>query len=285
MAVQAALGSDIAMVLDVCPPHPCPPAELIAATSRTTRWAERSLAAPHAPGQAIFGIVQGGVDLGLRRSSARSLAQMGFDGYGIGGLSVGEERAATWPALDAALAELPSDRPRYLMGVGEPDDLLEAIARGVDMFDCVLPTRLGRNGTVMLPTGRLDLRRTALAGQSGPLDPACDCSVCARFSVGYLHHLVRSGEELGLRLASTHNVRFLLRLAEGARAAILAGRFEEYRSEALRTWRRSDRTAGRENRARWLRARATTVTRPDGFHLQSGHLEVSVRALSRGAEL
>src|SRR5439155_318036 len=165
------------------------------ATARTARWAERSLVAPHAPGQAVFGIVQGGIDLAMRRASARALAEMGFDGFGIGGLSVGEERAATWPALEAALAELPPDRPRYLMGVGEPDDVLEAISRGVDMFDCVIPTRLGRNGTVLTPAGRMDLRRTALAASGGPLDAACDCLACTRFSVGYLHHLVRSGEE------------------------------------------------------------------------------------------
>jgi queuine tRNA-ribosyltransferase len=188
---------------------------------------------------------------------------MGFDGYGIGGLSVGEPRSETWPALDAAIAPLPLGSARYLMGVGEPDDLLTAIAHGVDMFDCVLPTRLGRNGTAMTPTGRLDLRRTALADRPDPLDPTCDCPGCTRFSLGYLHHLVRSGEELGLRLVSLHNVRFLVRLVQDARRAILAGRFATFRDEALSLWHGPDRVAGRENRERWLRERiAREATQP-----------------------
>lgn len=256
MEVQAALASDIAMVLDVCPPHPCDLRDLREATERTTRWAERSIAAHHIPWQAVFGIVQGGVDVDLRRSSAREIAAMGFDGYGLGGFRVGEERGTMWPALDAALAELPPDRPRYLMGVGEPDDLLDAIAHGVDMFDCVLPTRLGRNGTVMTDNGRVDLRRSSLEGSSAVLDSTCDCAACTHFSVGYIHHLVRSGEELGLRLASLHNVRYLIRLVEGARSAIVDGDFDAYRARRLRHWRRADRAVGSENRARWLQAKA-----------------------------
>jgi len=255
MEIQAALGSDIAMVLDVCPPYPCPPEQLRDATERTTRWAHRSLVARHAPDQATFGIVQGGTDVDLRRESAAALAAMGFDGYGIGGLSVGEPRSETWPALDAAISALPPGSVRYLMGVGEPDDVLTAIEHGVDMFDCVLPTRLGRNGTAMTPTGRLDLRRTALADRPGPLDAACDCPGCTRFSLGYLHHLVRSGEELGLRLVSLHNVRFLIRLVQEARRAILDGTFATYRDEALARWHGPDRVVGRENRERWVRER------------------------------
>jgi queuine tRNA-ribosyltransferase len=256
MAIQAALGSDIAMALDVCPPYPCAPTDLRDATDRTSRWAARSLAAEHSSGQAVFGIVQGGVDLELRRASAEMIAALGFDGYGIGGMSVGEDRESTWPALETAIAHLPVNRPRYLMGVGSPDDVVEAIARGVDLFDCVLPTRLGRNGAVLTTRGRLDLRNAGLAARREPIDPDCDCPTCAQFSVGYLHHLVRGQEELGLRLASIHNVRFLVRLAAKAREAIIAGRFAEFRACAVPDWRRPDASVGRVNRQRWLKARA-----------------------------
>ncbi|MBM2810421.1 MAG: queuine tRNA-ribosyltransferase [Chloroflexi bacterium] len=231
MEVQAALGSDIAMVLDVCPPYPCGPAELSDATHLTTRWASRALSAPHAAGQGVFGIVQGGVDLALRDASARSLAELPFDGFGIGGLSVGEPRAQTWPALDASVKPLPEGRPRYLMGVGAPSDLLEAIVRGVDLFDCVLPTRLGRHGAVLTPHGRLDLHRGSAAADGSPLDPGCDCPACTQFPVTYLRHLVRSGEDLGLRLASLHNLRFLTRLVERARGAIVNGTFRSFVEE------------------------------------------------------
>jgi queuine tRNA-ribosyltransferase len=260
MAIQAALGSDIAMALDVCPPYPCSATDLADATDRTARWARRSLETDHALGQAVFGIVQGGVDLALRRTSAETMASLGFDGYGIGGLSVGEDRDSTWPALEVAVAHLPADRPRYLMGVGSPDDVVEAIARGVDLFDCVLPTRLGRNGSVITSRGRLDLRNAGLARRVDPIDPGCDCFTCTHFSVGYLHHLVRGQEELGLRLASIHNVRYLVRLAKNARQAILDGRFAEFRTSAVPDWRRPDAAVGRANRARWLQARVGAPT-------------------------
>jgi queuine tRNA-ribosyltransferase len=258
MAVQASLGSDIAMALDVCPPYPCPPEALVEATERTTRWARRSLEAEHAPCQLVFGIVQGGVDRALRRSSAEAIGEMGFDGFGIGGLSVGEEREATWPALDTVVAHLPQERPRYLMGVGSPDDVVEAISRGVDLFDCVLPTRLGRNGAVFTDHGRLDLRNAALAARHDPIDPNCDCLACTRFSLGYLHHQIRAREELGLRLASIHNVHFLVRLARDARQAILEGRFAEFRESAVPEWQRPNAAAGRADRARWLRRQGVT---------------------------
>ena len=228
MKVQARLGSDIAMALDVCPPYSCAASELFEASERTLRWAERSLEATHAPGQAVFGIAQGGVDLGLRTEAAAALGKMAFDGYGIGGLSVGEKREQTWPALGASIDNLPTDRPRYLMGVGDPSDLIEGIARGVDLFDCVLPTRLGRTGTVLTAQGQLDLRHARFDQIQQPIDSACDCAACTRFSLGYLHHLFRSGEELGMRLASLHNVRFLVRLVADARRAILTGDFESF---------------------------------------------------------
>jgi queuine tRNA-ribosyltransferase len=227
MQVQALLGSDIAMQLDVCSPYPLRREALRDALERTNRWAERCLAAPRATGQLVFGIVQGGMDPDLRTESAERLAKLPFDGYGIGGLSVGEPRSETWPALEAACASLPVNHPRYLMGVGAPRDLIEAIARGVDMFDCVLPTRLGRHGAALTPSGQVDLRKVAFARRDEPLDPECDCLACTRFSLAYLHHLVRAEEDLGRSLISLHNIRFLTRLVEGARAAILEGRFAE----------------------------------------------------------
>lgn len=233
MEVQAMLGSDIAMALDVLPPHGCALSEVRQAAERTLRWARRSLDARHAPGQSVFGIAQGGTDLGLRAEAAAALDELPFDGYGIGGLSVGERREQTWAALMASIANLPADRPRYLMGVGAPDDLIEGVCRGVDLFDCVLPTRLGRTGTVLTNEGVLDLRQARFQRCEEPIDPACDCTSCARFSLGYLHHLVRSGEELGMRLASLHNVQFLVRLVADARRAICAGDFESFAANAL----------------------------------------------------
>jgi len=244
MAVQALLGSDIAMVLDVCTRYPSPRALLERAVARTLRWAERCIGIPRSDGQAIFGIVQGGTEPDLRVACAEALAAMPFDGYGIGGLSVGEPRDQTWPAVAAACSALPVDRPRYLMGVGAPVDLMEAIARGVDMFDCVLPTRLGRHGSALVPGGRLDLRKITLARRDGPLDPACDCLACTKFSVGYLHYLTRADADLARVLLSVHNVRFLTRLASAARTAILDGSFAEFH----RVWTATNTGAAREER-------------------------------------
>ena len=197
---QVLLGADIQMVLDVCPPLPSAPAVVRLAVDRTLAWAgraktahERSLVASES-GQALFGIVQGGVDEALRIESAERTVAIGFDGYGIGGLSVGESRDELLTALAAAIAVLPEDTPRYLMGVGDPVGLVEAIALGVDMFDCVLPTRLGRHGTALTSLGRLPIKTAAFARDDGPVDPACACAVCARFSRAYLRHLFQVGE-------------------------------------------------------------------------------------------
>jgi len=255
MDVQAALGSDIAMALDICPPYDCGLVEVERSTQRTLRWAERSLAARHAPGQAVFGIAQGGTGLALRAEAAAALARLPFDGFAIGGLSVGERRTETWPALDASIDNLPADRPRYLMGVGAPEDLFEGIRRGVDLFDCVLPTRLGRTGVVFTSHGPLDLRRPAARLTDEPIEECCDCPTCQRFSVGYLHHLFRGGEELGMRLASLHNVRFLVRLVCNAREAILGAEFD---SELLpSSLRREDEEEG-AGRPRQVSAVAAT---------------------------
>jgi queuine tRNA-ribosyltransferase len=241
VAVQRNLGADIQMVLDVCPPLPSTPAVVRLAVDRTARWAARAHEA-HRPGrdegsaQALFGIVQGGVDVDLRRESATRTCEIGFDGYGIGGLSVGESRDEMLPALAAALEVLPADRPRYLMGVGDPIGLVEGIALGVDMFDCVLPTRLARHGTILTDAGRLNLRNARHARDPGPLDDTCPCPVCARWSRAYLRHLLQTSEPTGGRLLTIHNVSWTLRLVARARAAIAAGNLADLRAEVAAAW-------------------------------------------------
>ncbi len=236
IALQEELGADIQMVLDVCPPLPSPPDVLRTAVERTAAWAARAKKVHRREGQALFGIVQGGVDAGLRKESAVRTVDVGFDGYGIGGLSVGESRPEMLGALDAAVAELPVDRPRYLMGVGDAVGLAEAVARGVDLFDCVLPTRLARHGTVLTSGGRLSLRSAACRDDDGPLDAGCDCAVCARWSRGYLRHLQMVGEPSGARLVTIHNVRWILGLVDRLRGAITAGTLATLRAELADVW-------------------------------------------------
>ena len=202
------------------------------------RWAKRSregfdIGGDHAQRSALFGIQQGSLDEGLRKASANSLIEIGFDGYAIGGLAVGEGQAAMFGCLDYAPGQLPEGRPRYLMGVGKPDDIVGAVERGIDMFDCVLPTRLGRTGTALTWEGRLNLKNARFTRDPRPLDPDCPCLACERFSRAYLRHLVNQNELLGLRLLSLHNLRFLLELTAGARQAIADGRFAAYKADAL----------------------------------------------------
>ncbi len=238
--IQHLLGSDIQMVLDVCPPLPSEPGLVRAAVDRTAAWAARAKAA-HQPAlvgghaQALFGIVQGGIDPCLRRESAERTLAIGFDGYGIGGLSVGESRDEMLPALAAAVEVLPTESPRYLMGVGDAIGIVEAIALGVDMFDCVLPTRLARHGTVLTSAGRLNLRNAGFASDTNPLDPACDCIVCARWSRAYLRHLLCVHEPTAPRLVTIHNLHWLLALVGRAREAILRGELDRLRAEVART--------------------------------------------------
>jgi queuine tRNA-ribosyltransferase len=241
VAVQQLLGADIQMVLDVCPPLPSPAADVRRAVERTAAWAARAAAAHtahRADGgrQALFGIVQGGVDPRLRDESARRTVEIGFDGYGIGGLSVGESREEMLPALDAALQVLPTDRPRYLMGVGDPCGIIEAVNLGVDLFDCVLPTRLARHGTLLTGDGRLNVRNAVHARDPRPIDDDCSCSVCARWSRGYLRHLFVVQEPTAARLATIHNVHWLLGLVRRARAAIVADGFAALRAEVAAVW-------------------------------------------------
>jgi queuine tRNA-ribosyltransferase len=234
--VQEALGADVQMVLDVCPPLPSPPDVVRRAVERTAAWAARARRAHRREGQALFGIVQGGVDEDLRRESAARTVAVGFDGYGIGGFSVGEPRDEMLPALAATLDALPADRPRYLMGVGDPVGIVEAVALGVDLFDCVLPTRLARHGTVLTTAGRLNLRNAANARDAGPLDPACPCPVCGRWSRGYLRHLLSVGEPTAARLLTLHNVAWLLALVGRVRAAVRAGTLAALRAEVAAAW-------------------------------------------------
>jgi queuine tRNA-ribosyltransferase len=231
--IQEALGSDVAMVLDECLPAAGDEggARRRAAMQRTLRWAERSRRARKRTDQWLFGIVQGGADPALRRESARATCEVGFDGYAHGGLGLGEDAAARAELVAAAQAELPAGAPRYLMGLGRPVDLVDAVAAGVDLFDCVLPTRHARHGVLFTGAGLLRLRNARYRDDPEPPEPGCDCPTCARFSRAYLRHLLRAGESLAARLASLHNLRFYLRLLERARAAIAAGRFAALRAE------------------------------------------------------
>jgi queuine tRNA-ribosyltransferase len=206
------------------------------AFERTSAWAERARAAHDRPDQALFGIVQGGLDEGLRAESAQHTASLDFDGYGIGGLSVGETRQEMLPALAAAIAHLPAHRPRYLMGVGDPASLIEAVALGVDQFDCVMQTRLGRHGTALTNTGKLHVKNARWARSDEPIDAACGCEVCARHPRGYIRHLFQVGEPTGPRLVSIHNVSWTLQLMQRMRDAIGSGTFGDMRREVLSVW-------------------------------------------------
>jgi queuine tRNA-ribosyltransferase len=237
--VQCLLGADIQMVLDECTPFPATHDEAEASLELSLRWAERSkvaFAGLRAPGQALFGIVQGSVYPDLREMSARALIDIGFDGYAIGGLAVGEGQAAMLDMVAATAAVLPEDRPRYLMGVGTPEDLLQSIARGVDMFDCVMPTRSGRHCQAFTWGGKLNLRNARYADDATPLDPDSACPA-ARYERAYLHHLVRSGELLGAMLLSYANVQFYQELMARAREAIEQGRFAGFADEVCRRYR------------------------------------------------
>ena len=231
--IQARLGSDIAMCLDICPPVGVIRRDLEEAVRRTTLWARRQRAAPRAAGQLVFGIAQGASDAELRRRSIAEIAELDFDGHALGGLAIGEERPLMFETTAWAAELLPAERPRYFMGIGDPEGVLEVIERGVDMFDCVLPTRTARTGSALTWEGRLNLRNARHARDPSPLDETCACPACARFSRAYLRHLVNQQEVLGLRLLSLHNLRFLLEVTANARAAIERGEFQAYKAEAL----------------------------------------------------
>jgi len=231
--IQAQLGSDIAMCLDAVPPADAPLEALEEAIRLTTLWAARQRSAERAPGQLVFGIAQGGTDPELRSRSIEELTALGFDGYALGGLAIGEDRELMFETVGWAAPLLPGDRARYFMGIGDPQGVLEVIERGIDMFDCVLPTRLGRTGSALTWSGRLNLKNARYARDPAPLQDGCGCPACTRFSRAYLRHLVNQQELLGHRLLSLHNLRFLLDLTAGARAAIERGEFDSYKREAL----------------------------------------------------
>lgn len=230
--IQNALGADIMMAFDECPPYPATFEYMKASVERTSRWAERCLTAHARPhDQALFGIVQGGEFEALRKQSAKDLVAMDFPGYAIGGLSVGESKEVMNEVLEFTTPLLPTDKPRYLMGVGSPRSLIDGAIRGIDMFDCVLPTRIARNGTLMTSEGRLVLRNAAFKRDFGPIDEKCTCYTCQNYSRAYIHHLIRTDETFGLRLTSTHNLHFLLNMMEEVRQAIREDRLGDYKDE------------------------------------------------------
>jgi queuine tRNA-ribosyltransferase len=237
--IQEELGADIAMCLDECPGGTCEPSVLREAVRRTIHWAERCRDKHRKADQALFGIVQGGTDIELRADCARQLVALDFPGYALGGFSVGESPELMVQALAPAAALLPEGKPRYLMGVGRPRDLLDGVAAGIDMFDCVLPTRNGRNAQAFTMAGPLRFRNARFAGEDTPLEEDCACYTCRHFSRAYLHHLFQAREMLGPSLLSLHNIAFYCRLMAETRAAIESGSFDSYRSTRLARWERS----------------------------------------------
>jgi queuine tRNA-ribosyltransferase len=221
------------MCLDVVPPADAPRSELEQAVRRTTLWAARQLRAGRAPGQLLFGIAQGGSDPELRRRSVEEIAELGFDGHALGGLAIGESKEQMLDTTAWATELLPADRPRYFMGIGDPVGILEVIERGIDMFDCVLPTRNARTGSALTWDGQLNIKGARFARDARPLVDGCPCPACTRFSRAYVRHLLNQQEILGLRLLSLHNLRFLLDLVAGARDAIERGRLQSYKEQAL----------------------------------------------------
>ena len=241
MEIQRELGSDIVMAFDECPANGVDRDAAAKSMALSMRWAKRSRdgfdsGGDHAENAALFGIQQGSLDAGLRQESADALIDIGFDGYAVGGLAVGEGQEAMFGCLDYAPDMLPADKPRYLMGVGKPDDLVGAVARGIDMFDCVLPTRSGRNGQAFTRFGPINIRNAKHAEDTGPIDPSCDCPVCREWSRAYLHHLVRSGEILGAMMMTQHNLHYYQSLMAGMRDAISVEQFAEFRAQFARDY-------------------------------------------------
>ena len=240
MAIQAALGSDIAMAFDECPPSDAAPGVLAKAMERTTRWARRCLDTEPGPGQLRFGIVQGGTSLTMRSAHLGEIAAMPFDGLALGGLSVGEPPEVMHQVVAHVAPLMPAERPRYLMGVGRPQDLLAGIAAGIDMFDCVMPTRNARNGHLFIPSGHLNIANARYRDDPRPLDEACPCEACRRYSRAYLSHLFRVKEILYYRLATVHNLQYYFNVVRGARQAVIEGRFGAYAAELTSRMRQGE---------------------------------------------
>lgn len=233
VAIQEALGADIIMAFDECTPYPATRDYAAQSLERTLRWARRCAAAKRNSDQALFGIIQGGMYPDLRHRAAEELVEIGFDGYAIGGLSVGETKSMMYEMIDASVPDMPKNRPRYLMGVGAPQDLLEAVDRGIDMFDCVMPTRNARNGTFFTSFGKVVIRNSRYERDPNPIDPECGCYTCRNFTRAYLRHLFNAGEVLGLRLGTIHNLAFYLGLIRDIRESIELGRFPVFKKEFI----------------------------------------------------
>lgn len=233
IAIQNKLDSDIAMSFDECAPYPSTYEYMKNSVERTIRWAKRGKAVHNNENQSLFGIVQGGEFEDLREYSAKETVKIGFDGYSIGGTSVGEDKPTMYKMIDYAIKYLPEDKPRYLMGVGEPTDILEGVERGVDMFDCVLPTRLARHGHVFTRTGKINIKNAKYKEDFTPVDPECDCECCKHYTKAYIRHLIVANETIGQRLLSIHNLRFLIKLTEEIREAIKEDNFDNYKNEFI----------------------------------------------------
>jgi queuine tRNA-ribosyltransferase len=256
---QERLGSDIMMVLDECPPSTSDRERTLVAMERTHRWAERCLKQWRRESGYLYGIVQGGVFPELRRDSAAAIASLDFSGIAIGGFSLGEPSRQMWDVVGETVSVLPAERPRYLMGVGAPDDIVKGVAIGIDLFDCALPTRVARNGALFTATGRRNIRNAEFCLKDGPVDPGCDCPTCRTFSAAYLHHLFKAEELLAYRLATLHNVRFIVRLLESARAAIREGRFKGFAAEFLGTYQPTNEEVRLAQKRSWLERQSTPV--------------------------
>ncbi|HLI89740.1 MAG TPA: tRNA guanosine(34) transglycosylase Tgt [Ktedonobacteraceae bacterium] len=260
MQIEAELGADIILPLDICSPYPCPPLDARKAMEQTHRWEERALLAKerYRPEQTLFGIVQGAFEPDLRRESARVIGSMPFAGLSIGGLSVGEPKEKMWEMLRYVTPELPRDKPRHLLGVGSPEDLVIGVGLGMDMFDCALPTRVARHGGLFTTHGRVRITAARFRAQQGPIEEGCDCYTCQHYSAAYVHHLARAEEQLYYRLGSIHNLRFMLRLAGQLRAAIIDGTYPAFRDAFLERYMPASEQVRQEQREKWKAARMRT---------------------------
>src|SRR6266566_2655230 len=257
MRIEAELGADIILPLDICAAYPCSVLEARVAMERTHRWAERALLAKekYRPEQTLFGIVQGAFDPELRRQSASFIGNLPFPGLSIGGLSVGEPKQMMWDMLSYVTPALPRDKPRHLLGVGSPEDLVIGVGLGMDMFDCVLPTRVARHGCLFTSYGRVNIKSARFRAQHGPLEEGCDCYTCRNYSAAYVHHLARTGEQLYFRLGTIHNIRFMLQLAGELRAAIVAGTYCAFRDDFLARYIPTSEKVREDQREKWRAAR------------------------------
>lgn len=257
MRIEAELGADIILPLDICVAYPCAESEAKAAMERTHRWAERALVAKeqYSPEQTLFGIVQGAFSAELRQQSARFIGNLPFPGLSIGGLSVGEPKEQMWEMLGYVTPELPRGKPRHLLGVGSPEDLVIGVGLGMDMFDCVLPTRVARHGGLFTLYGRVNIKSARFRARHGPVEEDCDCYTCRNYSAAYVHHLARTEEQLYYRLGSIHNIRFMLRLAHNLRESIIAGTYPTFRDEFLAKYVPASEAIRDVQREKWKLAR------------------------------